>query len=117
MRNLVWIGLAGSLGFIAGCGEFVSTGQRATAIDVVGDPADPTPDSMDQGDILGSGFSPLAEFDSVTDLTDEPLVPKPFPDDLADGTGLSDEPDMDGSIGTATPVSLKKAIPDPKPVE
>jgi hypothetical protein len=107
MRKLFWVILAGNLGSLAGCSEFVAPGERATAIDVVGEPTDPTTESMGKPDILGSAPWMADDSESLTDSMAEPLKPQPFPDEADDPVDGADEPDVNGGNGTAKPVSLK----------
>jgi len=107
MRKLFWVVLSGSLGSFAGCNESINTNERAVAIDVVGEPADPTTESMGKADIMGSAPSLPDDLDSDTELAAEPLVPKSLPDDPEDSMDGTDEPDVNGGNGIAKPVSLK----------
>ena len=108
MRKRYWVLLAGSLGSFAGCSEFVSTGERTTASDVVGEPSDPTTESLGKADILGSALPMPDDAESVTDSTAEPLQPKPFPDEPGTPADSTDEPDVNSGDRIAKPVSLKK---------
>lgn len=86
-----------SIGSLAGCNEFVSTQQQVTALDVVGEPNDPVPDSKEPADILGSAIGFPDESESVTGsvTNDSSLTRIPLPKD-------------DSEPVLAKPVSLKK---------
>ena len=86
MRIHLWICLAGTLGSLCGCGEFISTGERTSAVDVVGEPTDPVPESMEQSEILGSSLQ------SLPSLNDEDEFAEP--DDMAMEISNRDNPKL-----------------------
>lgn len=114
MQNMAWILIAGLPLVLAGCGESVTQGERATAVDVVGEPADPTPDQPVHSDILGFNLAPPDLEESVTDSSSEPPLQKPFSGDLDDSMESSEESDINGLPGSAKPVSFKTRTPDSK---
>ncbi len=111
MREFFWIVLAGSLGSLAGCSEFVAPGERTSVIDVVGEPSDPTPDSMTRADILGSAVPMPDEADSITDTGASHGTAKPFPEDQVDSAEGATELDVADGHGVVKPVSLNAKIP------
>ena len=107
MHRSIWVALAVSLGGLTGCGEFVTSSTRTTAIDVVGDPNDPTPDADGRSDIDGSGQFMIDGNDPVADsnpVSVKPSLPRVDPDESSESP---EEPDVVGGLGTAKPVSLK----------
>lgn len=75
MRNLTCALLAGMLAASVGCNEFVAQNERAaaTATDVVGEPADSTPDQPSLPEILGSNLATPAQTESSADSSDNPM--------------------------------------------
>jgi len=98
MRPFVGFVLAAILLGVSGCNEFVTTSEPVAALDLVGDPSDPVPDSMEPADILGSAL-PAPDDSEV--LTDKKSDATPTAED-ENQLSTSDRP------ATAKPVSLKK---------
>lgn len=109
MRGLCLVVLVVVLGGTVGCNEIVSTtGERATLIDVVGEPSDPTPDSMQPADIVGAEQTAREEGNSVADL--DSVLPSATPSTTKEPneTEVEAVPDVVGGQAVAKPVSLKK---------
>ncbi|WP_010582419.1 hypothetical protein [Schlesneria paludicola] len=98
MRPFVQFALAAILVSTSGCNEFVTTSEPVTAIDVVGDPNDPVPDSMEPADILGSALPAPDDSEALTDNKS---------DDSPTGEN-EDQLSASDRDAIAKPVSLKK---------
>ena len=114
MRKLYWIVLAGSLGSVAGCNEIVTNGERTTAIDidVVGEPSDPTNESLGQKRTSSGSALPMPDdLEAVERKHYRPnaLQPQPFPDDPSNDPVSADQVKAENFDGNrvAKPVSLK----------
>ena len=103
MRTLRRLVFAGMLASFAGCNEFVATSESVTSLDVVGDPSDPIPDSMEPADILGSALPASDDSESLTDLRPQAAPP-------ASQAGVPDEQQPPSGNGVAKPVSLKTSV-------
>jgi len=111
MRNFYFLVLAAWIGGITGCNEIVSTpSERAVAIDVVGDPSDPTPDSMRPADFVGSERTVLDGAAEVAELESTPAAMSPATEE-SNEPEAEPAPDVIGGQGIAKPVSLKKQRP------
>lgn len=98
---------------VIGCNEFLSSPMPATtAVDVVGEPRDATPDPYQPADILGSLNSPLPPDDSLANVVDDQTEP---PQDSSRPESLNEsvEPEVNGGTTTARPVSLKQRTLQP----
>ena len=98
---------------MAGCSEFVKPDERASVIDVVGEPGDPVAGSTSPSDIVGAAAPSLDEATANSESINSPLPATSILDN-SDGSQDSEvETDVVGGIGTAKPVSLKtkKAVP------
>ena len=94
-------------GFI-GCSEVSTTVERASTVDVVGDPNESVADSTEVSDIFGSGDLASNETESIVEarsVTDKSPTRTNEPAEVTDSV---EEPDVAGGSGTAKPVSLKK---------
>lgn len=102
MRKILCVVLAGmSAGFFFGCDEYVRTGEQIiSGTDVVGDPADPTPDALTRTDdsekIPEPPKDPMEVTDYLAETGESEMLPIRPDDivclwDLAEGRGLDGE--------------------------
>ena|GEM_PF-2956924 len=111
MQTFFRILIAGTLGGLVGCSEFIGPVERTsntnTAIDVVGEPTDPTNDSTKTADILGAATTIPDGTGSIVDSIPDSLN---FDRDLEGSETAADglkDPDVVGNAETEKPDTLK----------
>ncbi len=97
------------LSLLSGCGEFVRTDERTTAIDVVGEPSDNTPNTMEPADILGSALPAPDDSESLTDAESLSNDSAATPDEMEEHDQPADETENNQRGGTPKPPRIRTA--------